>query len=64
METDAEGEKSITIVPTTIEDFIKEKIPLYTAVKKECKIIWGDVDLTITDFHGQEIPLKSGSRCA
>ncbi len=47
METDAEREKSITIVPTTIEDFQKEKIPLYTAVKKEGKIIWGDVDLTI-----------------
>lgn len=47
IENDTEEEKSITLVPATIEDFIKEKIPLYTAVKKEGKIIWGGVDLTI-----------------
>ena len=47
IETDAEKENSITIVPASIEEFRKEKIPLYTAVKKEGKIIWGDEDLTI-----------------
>lgn len=40
-------QRSITIVISNLEDFIKEKIPLYTAVKKEGKIIWGDVDLTL-----------------
>ena len=47
IENDTEGENSVTLVSTTIEDFVKEKIPLYTAVKKEGKIIWGNVDLTI-----------------
>ena len=47
IETDAEKENSITLVPASIEEFQKEKIPLYTAVKKEGKIIWGDEDLTI-----------------
>jgi predicted nucleotidyltransferase len=47
IETDAEKENSITLVPVSVEEFRKEKIPLYTAVKKEGKIIWGDVDLTI-----------------
>ncbi len=41
-------ERSITIVTSTIEDFTKEKIPLYTAVKKEGRIIWGKADLTIS----------------
>ncbi|GAB4543839.1 MAG: hypothetical protein Fur0020_13320 [Thermodesulfovibrionia bacterium] len=41
-------ERSITIVTSTIEDFTKEKIPLYAAIKKEGKIIWGNVDLTIS----------------
>lgn len=47
IETDAEREKSVTLVSTIIKDFVKEKIPLYTAVKKEGKIVWGNVDLTI-----------------
>lgn len=40
-------EKFISIVISTEEDFKKEKIPLYTAVKKEGKIIWGNIDLTL-----------------
>lgn len=40
-------EKSITIVSCNAEDFQKEKLPLYTAVKKEGKIIYGNVDLSI-----------------
>lgn len=47
IEMDAGIEKSITLLPVSIEDFLREKIPLYTAVKKEGKIIWGRVDLTI-----------------
>jgi predicted nucleotidyltransferase len=47
IETDAEKENRITLVPASIEEFREEKIPLYTAVKKEGKIIWGNVDLTI-----------------
>ncbi|MEW6214172.1 MAG: nucleotidyltransferase domain-containing protein [Nitrospirota bacterium] len=47
IETDAEKENSITLVPASIKEFRKEEIPLYTAVKKEGKIIWGDMDLTI-----------------
>jgi len=47
IETDVEKEKIVTLVPASIEEFRKEKIPLYTAVKTEGKIIWGNVDLTI-----------------
>lgn len=47
IEMDAGTEKSITLLPVSIEDFRMEKIPLYTAVKKEGKIIWGSVVLTI-----------------
>lgn len=42
-----DAEKNITLVPTTIEDFKKEKIPLFTAAKKEGIVIFGDVDLAI-----------------
>lgn len=47
IEMDAGIEKGITLLPVSIEDFLRGKIPLYTAVKKEGKIIWGRVDLTI-----------------
>lgn len=40
-------ERSITIVSSNLEDFRKEKLPLFTAVKGEGKVIYGDVDLTI-----------------
>jgi predicted nucleotidyltransferase len=46
--SDMSTERSITLVTSTVEDFTKEKLPLYTAVKKEGKIIWGNVDLTIS----------------
>lgn len=42
-----ETERSITVLSTCIEDFQKEKIPLYTAVKKEGKVIYGNTDLSI-----------------
>lgn len=40
-------ERSIAIVSSSLEDFQKEKIPLFTAVKGEGRIIYGDVDLSI-----------------
>src|SRR3972149_1063110 len=42
-----ETERSITVLSTSLEDFRKEKIPLYTAVKKEGKVIYGNTDLSI-----------------
>jgi predicted nucleotidyltransferase/HEPN domain-containing protein len=39
--------REITIVTSSVEEFHKEKIPLYTAIKREGKIIWGDVDRSI-----------------
>ena len=42
-----ETERSITVLSTSLEDFHKEKIPLYTAVKKEGKVIYGNADLSI-----------------
>lgn len=47
IETNVEKEKVVTLVPASTEEFQKERIPLYTAVKKEGKIIWGNIDLTI-----------------
>lgn len=41
------GERNITLVPSSVEDFKKEKIPLFTAVKTEGKVIYGDMDLSI-----------------
>jgi len=40
-------EKSITIIPTRLEDFQKEKLPLFTAVKREGKLIYNDADLSV-----------------
>ena len=40
-------ERSITIIPTSLEDFQKEKLPIYTAVKREGKLIYGNLDLSI-----------------
>lgn len=40
-------EKCIIIIPTSLEDFQKEKLPMFTAVKREGKIIYGDADLSI-----------------
>jgi len=47
IEMDFDIERQLTLLPVSIEDFRMEKIPLYTAVKKEGKIIWGSIDLTI-----------------
>jgi predicted nucleotidyltransferase len=41
------AEKHVTIVPASLDDFRKEKIPLYTAVKREGKIISGSADLSM-----------------
>jgi predicted nucleotidyltransferase len=40
-------EIAITLVPASVEEFQKEKIPLYTAIKKEGKVLSGSVDMTI-----------------
>lgn len=34
-------------MPASYKDFRKEKFPLYTAIKREGKIICGDIDLSI-----------------
>ena len=39
--------RNVTLVPSSLEDFQKEKIPLFTAAKREGKIIYGDVDRSI-----------------
>jgi predicted nucleotidyltransferase len=43
----ASAEKHVTIVPASLDDFRKEKMPLYTAVKREGKIISGSADLSM-----------------
>lgn len=47
IESRIDGERNITFVPTNLEDFRKERLPLFTAVKKEGKVIYGKVDLSI-----------------
>lgn len=42
-----EAERRITIVPATENEFSKETIPLFTAVKREGKILYGRVDLSL-----------------
>lgn len=42
-----DSEYHLDIVSATLEEFEKEKIPLYTAVKKEGKIIFGECDMKI-----------------
>ncbi len=42
-----DSERIITIVSCSLEDFKKETIPLYTAVKKEGKMILGLTDLSL-----------------
>ena len=43
----ADTERSITLTPTSLEDFQREKLPLYTAAKREGRLIYGDIDLSI-----------------
>lgn len=40
-------DRNITIVPATVEDFEKERLPLFTAVKHEGRIIYGEANLSI-----------------
>lgn len=40
-------ERDITTVISSLEDFLKEKNPLYTAVKREGMVLWGDTDLSV-----------------
>ena len=42
-----ETERSITVLSTSLEEFQKEKIPIYTAVKKEGKVIYGNADMSV-----------------
>lgn len=42
-----DAERSITIIPASLEAFQKEKLPIYTAVKREGRLIYGDADLSI-----------------
>lgn len=49
LERNMEGNNSITLVQANLEDFLKEKVPLFTAVKKEGKVIYGDIDLSINN---------------
>jgi predicted nucleotidyltransferase len=44
---EASEERTVTVVPASLEDFRKERNPLYTAVKKEGIILLGDTDFTI-----------------
>lgn len=44
---DIDKERSVTLVPCSLEDFQKEKIPLYTVVKREGKVIYGAADMSI-----------------
>lgn len=47
IERDIAEDKSITLLSSSIEAFQRERIPLYTAIKKEGKIIMGDIDITL-----------------
>lgn len=39
--------RSVSIVPVSLNDFKIEKLPLYTAVKKEGRVIYRGIDLSI-----------------
>lgn len=47
IERDVAEDRNITLVPASVEAFQRENLPLYTAVKKEGKIIMGEIDITI-----------------
>lgn len=42
-----DSERHISLISTSLTEFKKETLPLYTAVKKESRIIYGKVDLTL-----------------
>lgn len=41
------ADRDITIEPARLDDFRDEKLPLYTAIKREGEVIWGEVDRSI-----------------
>jgi len=47
IEGEVAEDRSITLLSASVEEFQREKIPLYTAVKKEGKIIMGEADTTL-----------------
>lgn len=49
-----EDHRSLILLEVSMDDFKKERFPLYTAVKKEGIILYGDVDLSINP----ELPEK------
>ena len=40
-------EREITLLIAGVDEFQNEKLPLYTAIKREGRIIWGDADLSV-----------------
>ena len=46
IEEDVAKNRNITLVPASVEAFQRENLPLFTAVKKEGKIIMGEIDIT------------------
>jgi predicted nucleotidyltransferase len=40
-------DREISLVACTEDEFRKEKVPLYTAVRLEGKIVWGELDLAL-----------------
>jgi len=42
-----DADRDITIEPASLDDFRDEKLPLYTAIKREGEVIWGEVDRSI-----------------
>ncbi len=47
VERDIPAERKVAIHPCSLKDFQKEKIPLYTAVKREGIVLYGEADLSI-----------------
>lgn len=41
-------DRDFTVVHASLKDFAKEKMPVYTSAKKDGKIIFGDVDLSLS----------------
>lgn len=54
IEREISHERSISIISTTVEEFQDEKNPLFTAIKREGRIISGDIDLNINPESPQK----------
>ena len=50
-EIEVRHERSITLLPIRIGDFEMEKVPLFTAVKREGIIVFGSIDLKESPEH-------------